>query len=167
MSHDPTTASLRTFRLAGLAVLVAGLALLTVGIVSFTRVPAEPSMPRHEGFLEGRKSIDDVGRENDEWFEASKRRTEAETTAFGFTGGGVFLVLAGGALLVVTGRRMRTLAKAVIASSAEAVASGMRKGLGDETDPRARLDRLTGLHRDGAITDAEYERKRAEIIATL
>lgn len=168
MSHDRVTTSLRTYRLAGLVVLVAGLALLTVGIISFTRVPPEVPMPSHEGFLEGRKSIDDIGRENDEWFEANKRRAHAETNAFGFTAGAVFLIITGGMLLVVTGRRTRALASAALASSAEAVAAGIRKGLGEAgTDPRARLDRLTALHRDGAITDAEYERKRAEIISAL
>ncbi len=167
MSHDRVSTSLRTYRLAGLVVLVAGLALLTVGIISFTRVPPEVPMPSHEGFLEGRKSIADVGRENDDWFEANKRRADAETNAFGFTAGAVFLIFTGGTLLIVTGRRMRTLASVALASSAEAVAAGIRKGLGDDTDPRARLDRLTALHRDGAITDAEYERKRAEIISAL
>jgi hypothetical protein len=167
MSHDRVSTSLRTYRLAGLVVLVAGLALLTVGIISFTRVPPEVPMPSHDGFLEGRKSIDDVGRENDDWFEASKRRTKAETNAFGFTAGAVFLIFTGGMLLIVTGRRTRTLASVALASSAEALAAGIRKGLGDDTDPRARLDRLTALHRDGAITDAEYERKRAEIISAL
>ncbi len=75
--------------------------------------------------------------------------------------------MTGGILLLVTGRRMRTLASAALAGSAEAVAAGIRKGLADGADPRARLDRLTALHRDGAITDAEYERKRAEIISAL
>jgi hypothetical protein len=80
---------------------------------------------------------------------------------------GVFGVLAG----IMFSARGRRAALAIHKQSMQAMSEGVAAGLGIESnaqlDPKARLERLELLRREGTLTEDEYRRKRAEVVAQL
>ncbi len=95
------------------------------------------------------------------WFETAKAHGDAKFMGSALIMLGVFCLLLG----LGMSARGRRAALAMRKQTLQAMSEGVAAGLG--TDPKARLDRLEALRRDGTLTDAEYQRKRAEIVNQL
>lgn len=142
-----------------------GAVLLVLGLVRLASVPPEPASPDSSGFMEGHISIDEVGRRNDAWFDASVERGNAQFIAFALLGFGAVAFLGGLGLT----RRARSIGYQLQAEHAAAITRGVRVGL---TPPASggredRLAELIGLHQRGLISDTELAAKRQEILASL
>src|SRR5688572_2317363 len=119
---------------------IIGLAAFAGGIVRFATAPAE--LP-----------FDAPG-----WFESAEAHGDATFLAM------MLLMLGGFAVLMslLLSRRGRRAALAMQKQTMQALSEGVAAGLG--TDPKARLERLEALRRDGTLSEDEYRRKRAEIV---
>jgi hypothetical protein len=122
---------------------VVGLAAVVGGIVRLATAPAELPFA------------------SPGWFESSKAHGDA--VFFGIT----LLMLGGFAVLMslLLSGRGRRAALAMQKQTMQALSEGVAAGLG--TSPKARLDQLEELRRDGTLTEDEYRRKRAEIVAKI
>jgi hypothetical protein len=95
------------------------------------------------------------------WFESAKAHGDAKFMGIALLMFGAFAGLWG----LMMSARGRGAALALRKQSAQALGEGLAAGLG--TDPKARLERLEELRRDGTLTEDEYRRKRAEIVDKL
>ncbi len=158
MDLDPRdTQSLARLRVVGAVVLCIGVIAFFYGLNLKLAVPEIAS----GDFLEGRVSIDQVGRRND-----------AEFRAIATMMTGAFVAFVGLAFALRSSRRMMRLNAVGVEYTAEAVGRGLRRGLADDDPPRlgdvqARLAKLEDLRAQGLVNDDEYAAKRSEIIASL
>jgi hypothetical protein len=125
------------------AVLIAAIALIIGGVIYYFSAP--PELPR--------------GSEG--WFESVSAANDVELTGTGMIGLGIFGLFVSFALSM----RLRRAQLAWSREDMQAVGEGLAAGFG--TDPKQRLHRLEALRRDGTVSDEEYRRKRADIVAQL
>ncbi|HEY5949037.1 MAG TPA: hypothetical protein VIV40_26275 [Kofleriaceae bacterium] len=95
------------------------------------------------------------------WFESASAHNSAQFLGIALIMFGSFVALWG----VMMSGRARRAALALQKQTTQAMSEGVAEGLG--LDPKARLERLEALRRDGTLTDDEYRRKRAEIVDQL
>jgi hypothetical protein len=98
---------------------------------------------------------------SDGWMDSVRANGDAEFRGTSLIMFGAFVLLAGAGLSA----RARRAGIALTKENMQAVGEGLSAGLGG--DPAARLERLESLRRNGTVTDEEYRRKRAEIVAQL
>lgn len=163
----------RTLRVLGFGGLAVGLVILLFGLRGLATLPPGKPMPNNgDEFMSGGITIGEVGRRNDEWFEASARRSEATFTAGATTMLGVFLSVVGASILFMSSRRLRRVAYAEQEFAAEAIARGLQHGFANTErtgteEPESRLTKLESLHARGLVTDSEYRTKREAILADI
>jgi hypothetical protein len=138
--------------------LVVGVLLVGFGAFSLATAPARPSMPDDRGFLEGRKTIDDIGRANDAWMDANRARDAALFRGWASLLLGLGMV-AGGAGL---SRRGRALQYGLTEQYAAAIGRGIRGSTSGSA--ASRLAQLDDLRAKGLISDAEHAAKRQAIL---
>ena len=98
---------------------------------------------------------------SDGWMDSVRANGDAEFRGTSLIMFGAFVLLAGAGFSA----RARRAGIALTKENMQAVGEGLSAGLGG--DPAARLERLESLRRNGTVTDEEYRRKRAEIVAQL
>jgi len=95
------------------------------------------------------------------WFESASAHSSAQFLGIALIMFGVFGFLAG----LMLSARARRAVLALQKQTTQAMSEGVAEGLG--IDPKARLERLEQLRREGTLTDEEYRRKRAQIVDQL
>lgn len=98
------------------------------------------------------------------WFESAKDHGDATSVAAALAMFSFFVIFVGIVTLPSVRDRMIRFRGRQIRALAESAAVGFRDG---SQDPKARLARLKEMHEAGDLTDAEYTRKRAEIVDQL
>jgi len=96
-----------------------------------------------------------------QWFERESARHHAQFIGEMLGMFGLFFFLTGWG----ASARAQRIRLALQKQSAQAMSEGVAAGMG--SDPKARLERLDSLRRDGTLTEDEYRRKRAEIVDAL